>query len=213
MDNFNFDKIINFFQTKQKTALYVLGGIIAIAAGIYYLTKVYLPEQELEAQKAVYMAQLNFENKNFDKALNGDAKFKGFNYIKDNYSMTKVKDIAQLYAGLCELNLGKYDKAIESLKGFSSNVDEIQAVTYSALGDAYAEKNNMNEALSYYDKAAAASKNNVLAPRLTFKAAKAYEVSKNKEKALALLKQLKSDYPNSQEANMVDMLTNKISNQ
>lgn len=213
MDNFNLNHWIEKITSKQKPLLYGLGIIALLAAGIYYLTQIYLPEQEVEAQEAMFMAQIHFENENFDKALNGDGKNKGFNYIKDNYSFTKAKSIASLYAGICNLNLGKYDKAIDDLKGYSSDVPEIQATAYSALGDAYAEKNNLKEAVSYYEKASKETKNAILAPRLAFKAAKAYEVLKDYPKALETFKYVKSEYPSSQEANMADIYIAKVENQ
>lgn len=203
------DKITN----KQKPLLYGIGIIAVLAAGFYYITQIYLPEQEVEAQEAMYMAQFNFENKNFEKALNGDGKHKGFNYIKDNYSFTKAKKIAALYAGISNLNLGKYDKAIDDLKGYSTDVSEIQALAYSALGDAYAEKNNMSEAIAYYEKAAKETKNNVLAPRLAMKAGKAFEVKKNMAKALEMFKYVKTEFPNSQEAGLADIYITKVENQ
>ncbi len=213
MDSNFFQNFIENIKTKQKTVLYVFGIIAALIGGIYYLTQIYFPEQEKLAQESIFMAQLNFENKNFEKALNGDGKFKGFNYVKDNFSFTKAKEIAQLYAGICNLNLGKFDKAIDDLKGYSSDVPEIQALAYSALGDAYAEKNNMNEAISYYDKAAKESQNGVLAPRLALKAGKAYEVKKDFAKAIEMYKSIKKDFPNSQEAQISDIYLAKVENQ
>ncbi|MFY7861893.1 MAG: hypothetical protein ACOVP5_06655, partial [Chitinophagales bacterium] len=112
MENNNFQNWIEKMQMKQKPLMVGLAVLVAIVGAVWYVSQVMLPEREAEAQEAIFMAQLNFENKNFDKALNGDAKFKGFNYVKDNYSFTKAKGIAQLYAGLCNLNMGKYDKAI-----------------------------------------------------------------------------------------------------
>jgi tetratricopeptide (TPR) repeat protein len=159
---------------KQKPLLIGLAVIVAIIGIGYYVTQILMPERETEAQDAMFMAQINFEKKNFDLALNGDAKSKGFNYVKDNFSFTKASNLAGMYAGLCNLNLGKFDKAIEDLKGFSTEVEEVQAVAYGALADAYSEKNNMAEAVSYYEKSAKATKNASLAPRLILRYGKSY---------------------------------------
>jgi len=210
MENSTLNNWVEKITAKQKPLLIGLAIIAALIGGIYYVTKIYLPEQEIEAQDAMFIAQINFEKKNFDLALNGDGKSKGFNYIKDNYSFTKAKSIAQLYAGICNLNLGKYDKAIDDLKGYSTDVEEVQAVAYNALGDAYAEKNNMGEAVSYYEKAAKTTKNNSLAPRLILKAGKAYEVKKDNTKALEMYKFLKSEFPNSQEAQLGELFITKL---
>jgi tetratricopeptide (TPR) repeat protein len=213
MDNHTLSTWVEKILTKQKPLLIGIGILAVLSIGGYYISQIYLPELEVEAQEAMYMAQFNFENRNFDKALNGDGKHKGFNYIKENYSFTKAKKIAVLYAGISNLNLGKFDKAIDDLKGYSTDVPEIQALAYSALGDAYAEKNNMTEAIAYYEKAAKETKNNILAPRLAMKAGKACEVKKDLAKALEMFKLIKTEFPNSQEAGLADIYIAKVENQ
>jgi tetratricopeptide (TPR) repeat protein len=210
MDNINFNDWTNKLKQNQKPLMIGLGVIATIVLGGYYLTQILLPEREAEAQDNLFMAQINFEKKNYDLALNGDAKSKGFNYVKDNFSFTKAADLAGLYAGLCNLNLGKFDKAIEDLKGYSTSVEEVQAVAYSALGDAYSEKNNMSEAASYYEKAAKATKNTALAPRLILKAGKAFEVNKNNEKALEMYKYLEQEFPGAEETQFTQLLIAKL---
>jgi len=210
MDNINLNDWISKFKTNQKPLLIGLGIIVALVGGAFYLTQIFLPEREAEAQDAMFMAQINFEKKNFDLALNGDGKYKGFNYVKDNFSFTKASDLAGLYAGLCSLNLGKYDKAIEDLKGYSTDVEEVQAAAYSALGDAYSEKNDMKEAVVYYEKAAKATKNTALAPRLILKAGKAFELQKNNEKALEMYKYLEQEFPGAEETQFTNLLIAKL---
>lgn len=210
MDNINLNDWLNKLKTNQKPLLIGLGVIAALIGGIFYLTQIFLPEREAEAKDAIFMAQINFEKKNFDLALNGDTKSKGFNYVKDNFSFTKTADLAKLYAGLCHLNLGKFDKAIEDLKGYSTDVEEVQAVAYTALGDAYSEKNNMADAVTYYEKAAKATKNTSLAPRLILKAGKAYEITKNNEKALEMYKYLEQEFPGAEETQFTQLLIAKL---
>ncbi|MBL7788252.1 MAG: tetratricopeptide repeat protein [Chitinophagales bacterium] len=210
MDNINFDELFKTLKSKQKPLTIALGLIVVLIAGGYYLSQILLPEREAEAQDAMFMAQINFEKKNFDLALNGDSKYKGFNYVKDNFSFTKAANLAGLYAGLCNLNLGKYDKAIDDLKGYSTDVEEVQAVAYGALGDAYSEKNNMKEAVVYYEKAAKATKNTALAPRLILKAGKAFELVKDNEKALEMYKYLEQEFPGAEETQFTQLLIAKL---
>lgn len=195
---------------KQKPLLIGIATIVALIGIGYYVTQILMPERETEAQDAMFMAQINFEKKNFDLALNGDSKSKGFNYVKENFSFTKASKLAGMYAGICNLNLGKFDKAIEDLKGFSTDVEEVQAVAYGALADAYAEKNNMAEAVTYYEKSARATKNASLAPRLILKAGKAYEQKKDMAKAIEMYKFLKTEFPNTQENQLGEILTAKL---
>lgn len=203
--NTTVEKLIKLYNEKQKPLMIGLAAIVAVIGLAYYAIAIYLPEQEEAAQADMYMAQFQFDQGNFELALKGEGKNKGFDYIKDNYSFTNAKKIAKLYAGLCKLNLGQYDKAIEDLKGYSTDVSEMQAIAYSSLGSAYAEKKNMTEALEYYEKAANATINPALAPKLILMAGKAFMAQKNSEKAKEMFDKIESDFPNSQEAQMAQI--------
>ena len=74
MDNINLNDWLNKLKANQKPLLIGLGVIAALIGGIFYLTQIFLPEREAEAKDAMFMAQINFEKKNFDLALNGDNK-------------------------------------------------------------------------------------------------------------------------------------------
>jgi tetratricopeptide (TPR) repeat protein len=193
------------YNEKQKPLSIAFAAIISIIGLIYYTVVIYLPEQEEAAQSDMYMAQFQFDQGNYELALKGEGKNKGFDYIKDNYSFTNAKKIAKLYAGICKLNLGQYDKAIEDLKEYSTDVTEMQAVAYSSLAGAYSEKKNMKEALEYYEKAANATKNPALAPKMILLAGKAFMSQKNNEKALEMFDKIETDFPNSQEAQMAQI--------
>lgn len=203
--NTTVEKLIKLYNEKQKPLTIAFAAIISIIGLIYYTVVIYLPEQEETAQSDMYMAQFQFDQGNYELALKGEGKNKGFDYIKDNYSFTNAKKIAKLYAGICKLNLGQYDKAIEDLKGYSTDVTEMQAVAYSSLAGAYSEKKNMKEALEYYEKAANATKNPALAPKMILLAGKAFMSQKNNEKALEMFDKIETDFPNSQEAQMAQI--------
>jgi tetratricopeptide (TPR) repeat protein len=63
----------------------------------------------------------------------------------------------------------------------------------------------MKEALEYYEKAANATKNPALAPKLILLAGKAFMSQKNNEKALEMFDKIETDFPNSQEAQMAQI--------
>ena len=76
--------------------------------------------------------------------------------IISNFSGTKAANRAHYIAGACYLHVKEFDKAIKHLKDFDGNgADQVQSKAYILLGDAYAEKKNADEALSYYKKAGA----------------------------------------------------------
>lgn len=193
-----YDKIERLFDTNKK---YVYGALIAaIIPVLLYLAykKFYVAPMETKANAAMYKAQENFAKGDYEGSL------KDFEKVINNYGPTKTANLAHLYAGVCNLKTKKFDKAIEQLEDFNSNDGILNTMALSALGDAYSEKNNMNEAISYYKKAANANKNAMTTPMNLFKAALALETLGKKEEALKLYEQIRNEFPKSSITQQID---------
>ncbi|MBL0310841.1 MAG: tetratricopeptide repeat protein [Bacteroidetes bacterium] len=196
---------IEAFTEKNQKALMIGGGaIVLIIGGLLYLFMQYLPEQNLKAQKAMYMAEFAFAKDSFDLALNGNAAYKGFANVADNYSMTKAGKLAQYYAGISCLNLKKFDDAIKYLDKFSTDDPIIGALRLNALGDAYAEKGQMDQAVKQYQNAASFSDNEKYTPLYLFKTGAAYEYLKDYTQAEKYYTQVRDLYPNSDESRDIE---------
>lgn len=203
------------FYNKNKN--WVLGITLGIAAliGIGIYLKLYmLPEREAKAQKAMYISQFYFEQDSFKIALNGGSPFKnamGFKKIIDEYSFTKSANLSKYYAGICELRMGNYAKAIDYLESYSPKDDLLRAETYSLLGDAYSEKGTTDKALNYYAKSTECVDNKLVSPILCLKAAMAHEKFNKKEEALKFYNKIKNEYPSSEQAQQVDKYIYRVS--
>ena len=141
----------------------------------------------------------------YEQALKGDgAGYVGFTKIADEYSTTDAGNLANLYAGLCYANLGKWAEAQKSLESFSSEDDQmISPAAEAALGDAYAHLNQLDKAVDAFKKAAsmADSKaedgtNNSLSPVFVIKAGEILESQGKKDEALKLYQDAKKKYVN-----------------
>ena len=119
--------------------------------------------------------------------------------------LTYAGNLANLYAGLCYANLGKWAEAEKSLDAFSSKDDEmISPAAQAALGDAYAHLNKLDDAVAAFKKAAsmADSKaeddaNNSLSPAFLIKAGEILESQNKKAEALSIYQDIKKKYVNS----------------
>ena len=195
--------------------------IIGLVAGIAVATIGYLAYQKfIEAPKQDEAANEMFvAQQNFDKAVNGvasDSLYKlalngsegkfGFVKIADEYSGTDAGNLANYYAGMAYLNTGKFDDAIKYLGEFKSDDLILGALAKGAIGDAYSQKNNQKEALSYYVKAAESNKNDFTTPRFLLKAGQTALVLKQKEDALKYFNDIKDNYDSTPEAASVDAL-------
>ena len=180
--------------------------IVVIAGLLLYKAYVQAPRED-KASTALAKGQQYFNQEQFDKALNGDgAGYAGFVKIASDYSGTDAANLADLYAGLCYANLGKWAEAVTYLEQFSSKGDAmISPSAMAALGNAYANTGNVDKAISTLKKAAdmADSKaedgtNNSLAPTFLVQAAQLLESQKKNDEALKIYQDVKKKYVNAQ---------------
>ncbi|MCC9017034.1 tetratricopeptide repeat protein [Flavobacterium lipolyticum] len=211
-------------ETASKTEDWVAKNqkiIIGLVAGIAIATIGYLAYQKFvenpkqdEAASEMFVAQQNFEKATngvasdslYKLALNGSEGKFGFVKIADEYSGTDAGNLANYYAGIASLNIGKYDDAIKYLGEFKSKEVIVGALAIGAIGDAYSQKNQQKEALDYYVKAAESNKNDFTTPRFLLKAGKTALALGQKEDALKYLTDIKDNYDTTPEAAAVDVL-------
>jgi tetratricopeptide (TPR) repeat protein len=193
-----------FIEKHQKTIYIILGAILVIGFGIYGIKKLYIEPRENEAQEQMFVAQRYFESDSLDKALKGDATFSGFIGIIDEYGRTKAANLSYYYAGIIYLKQGKFQEAIDHLKKFKSDDEIVGPMAQGALGDAYLELGNKEEALSYYEKAASKKDNELTTAMYLMRAGFVCEELGNFEKAVDLYTKIKKEHPKSQEAQDID---------
>jgi len=184
---------------KNRKILIAAGGIIVAALVGWFGYNWYVSSQDEQAQAALFSPVFAFESDSLNKALKGSGGNPGLLNIADEYSVTPAGNLAQFYAGATLLKQGKFDEAIERLKSFSSSDLLIQARAYSLIGDAYMEKNNAEEAISYYQKAADYKPNAYFTPSYMIKLGIAYEKAKKNTEAIEVYSNLIEKYPQSSE--------------
>jgi TolA-binding protein len=112
--------------------------------------------------------------------------------------------LANYYAGISYLNTGDYKNAIAYLEKFNSEDAVLKPLAIGAIGDALSETNKVDDAISYYKKAAEASENDFTTPRFLFKAAQLLVVSGKKAEANKLFVEIKEKYETSKEGMNID---------
>jgi len=201
------DRIVQIEEFVEQNQKLVIGGatalIVLIVAVVYIFVK-YLPDENLKAQKAIYMAEFAFAKDSFNLALNGSAAYKGTAEIASKYRWTKTGNLANYYAGISCLNLKKYDEAIKYLDKFSTNDAILGALKLNATGDAYSETGKFDQAINYYEKAANFSDNESYTPYFLFKTGQAYEKEKKYANAKKLYEKIRDNYPKSDEARDIE---------
>jgi len=189
-----------WIESNQKpliTTVFVIVGMIALYLGY---GKFYAEPLNEEAHAEMFMAEKYFETDSFNLALNGDGQYLGFADVADDYSGTAAGRLANYYAGICYLNLGDNESAIDHLSSFSANDEMISSIALGSMGDAYMNLGEIDNAISYYEKAANNSDNKFTTPIYLKRAALAHESNGNYSDALAHYETIKTVYAETQEA-------------
>lgn len=201
-----------FFLKYKKAIIAAVVAVIVIIAGvILYKTYVSGPN-EVKASTAISKGQAYFEQGLFKEALDGDsAGFKGFAVLASEYSSTKAGNLANLYAGLCNAQLGKWEDAVKFLEEYDGASDQmISPAAEGALGNAYAHLNQLDKAVSHLKKAAEMADNNSLSPTFLIQAGEILESQGKKDDALKLYQQVKEKYFNSMQYQTIDEYIERV---
>ena len=199
----------------QKYIFSIVGAIALLTVAYLTYDKFVLEPKEDEAAEEMFTAQQNFQaavdattaqDSLFNLALNGADSNYGFLQIIDKYSGTEAANLANYFAGISYLNTEKYTEAIAHLDKFSSEDVVMSTLATGAIGDAFAQKNQLKEALEYYVKAAKMNDNEMTTPRFLFKAGQTAYLLEQKEEALKHFTELKEKYETAPEARNVDGL-------
>jgi len=204
---------------KNQKYLYTVLGVILIGTLAYLAFNKFIQEpKEVKAANELAYSKSFFdeaENANisidslYTLALEGvDGKY-GLLDIADKYSSTKAGNLAKYMAGISYLKMSDYKNAIDMLGKFSSEDQMLAPIAKGAMGDAFADIDQPNDAFDYYKKAANLRDNEFTTPLYLFKAANtALEIGKFDE-AEKMFTRIKNEYSKSEEAKEIDLYINR----
>jgi len=196
-------KTEHYIEENQKSLTIIVAVIILIVGGYLGYKRFVMSPKESEAKSQMWMAEQYFARDSFNLALNGDGNYLGFLDIVEEYGITKSANLACYYSGISYLRIGEFESAIEYLKQFESDDKMIAPVAYGAIGDAYVELDNNDDALIFYNKAVNTSENNFTAPIYLMKVAFIHKQNGDYKKALDAYQRIEKDFPNTSEGRQV----------
>ena len=188
-----------FFEKYKKAVIIGVIAVIIIVVGAILLNNYYFTPRANEASTELAKSQELFNNEQYDKAL------VGFQKVASDYSSTDAGNLAQLYIGICQANLGKWQEAVNALENFNGKDDAmISPAAEGALGNAYANLNQLDKAVEHLKKAAKMADNNALSPTFLIQAGEILESQGKKDEALKLYQEIKEKYFNSMQYQTID---------
>ena len=201
-------KTEKFFNENGKLLSIIAVAVVVVAAGIFCWYKFAYQPAQAEAQGQMALAEENFRAGDFELALNGDGNVLGFAQIIDEYG-AKAGNAVYFYAGVCELQLGNWDLAIDYLKSYKGKDAILKARATACIGDAYVGLEDYKKALGYFEEAANTVDNMFAAGYLLKAGAVAEKLGQN-DKALSFYETIKDKYPQSMEAYDIDKYIGRI---
>lgn len=195
---------------------YILGviGVIAVAVlGFLAYTQFVTNPKEENAAKEMFYPQQYFDqalagtverDSLLNLALNGAEGKYGFLDIIEEYSGTNTANRATYAAGMSYLQMQKYQEAISLLENYSADDTYSQALAYGAIGDAFMQLNQTDDALAYYKKAVNTNANGFTTPRFLYKAGIVALELDDANEALSYFERIKEEYATSDEAKNID---------
>ena len=196
-----------FFEKNKKAIIIALAAIIIVVVGAILFKNYYLTPRANEASTELAKSQELFQQEQFDKAL------VGFQKVAADYGSTDAGNLAQLYIGLCQANLGKWQEAVNALESYSGKDDKmISPAAEGALGNAYANLNQLDKAVEHLKKAAKMADNNSLSPTFLIQAGEILESQGKKDEAMKLYQEVKDKYFNSMQYQTIDKYIERCKN-
>ncbi len=195
-------KTEQFLNENRKLLWGIVCAILVVGLCILAYNKFIYAPKCAEAQEQAFPAEENFRQEAFELALNGDGNVLGFKEIIEKYG-AKAGKAVYLYAGICELQLGNYQEAIDALRKYKGSEPILAARALACQGDAYVGLEDYKAAVDCFKKAAARADNSFAAGYL-LKEGLAQEKLGDKAAALACYKTIKDKYPQSVDAYDID---------
>ena len=195
-----------FMQENAKSLAVIGGAILALILLYFGYQKFYLaPRAEKAANEMFRAEQYAASDSLNDKAIKGDGSYPGFETIANEYSNTKSANVANAYLGGLYLKKGEFQKAVDALGEYSSTGSPvIDPLVLGMLGDGYSELKDYSKAITYYKKAADKSTNSFTSPLFLKKLGLVYEEQKEFKSAEDAYQKIKTDFPESFEASVID---------
>lgn len=195
-----------FFDKYKKAIIIGVVAVVVLIVGGILINNYYLAPREDAASTELAKSQELFNNEQFEQALTG------FKKVASDYSSTKAGNLAQLYIGLCQANLGKWQEAADALDNFNTKGDQmISPAAEGALGNAYAYLKQYDKAVDHLKKAAEMADNNSLSPTFLIQAGEILESQGKKDEALKLYQEIKKKYFQSMQYQNIDAYIERAS--
>ncbi len=193
-------KTVTFFNKYQKIIYGVLIAILIVIFAIVAINRFYLKPKK-ERGSALILKPIEQYTRGIQTgdttayiiALEGDEENDGFLSLISGYKMTGIANSSRYFAGLCYLQLGDLDEALNYLLKFKNKDEVYWYACQMVIGDIYDQQEDDTQAIKYYKKAVKGD-NPYYTPVALFKLGQMQEKAGNWREALDSYQKIENSY-------------------
>lgn len=196
-------KLTSYYYANKKIIGYVAFALVVVVLAVF----VYLNNRRANNEKATAALGKVFslydaaatDPVQYTTAIDGQPErgLMGLKAIVENYGGTDAGEIARIYLANSYYAQGKVDEAIVQYESFRGSDALLAASAEAGRGACYEIKKQYAKAASSFEKASGKTTDMYEGSDYLNSAARCYGLAGEKEKAIALYKRLKKDFPNS----------------
>jgi tetratricopeptide (TPR) repeat protein len=189
------------FMEKYRNML-LIGGVAVVAIGGYFIYNWSQKDKvNQEAQAAMITSALYYEQDSMAKAINGDGQNPSLIEIVDDFGSTDAGNLGRYYLGTAYFKTGNLEEGITTLEEYKKGNSMISAAAFGALGYAYEQKGEFEQAAKNYEEAAHTPEDNMYStPFYLMHAGRNLESANKAEEALKVYQEIKEKYPMSDQS-------------
>ena len=219
----NMSKSAIFIQNNQKQIVLGFGIIVLLVLAFPLVKSIFTSDKDdnLQANDSMMESVYYLNIDSIYYALYGYGNSEGLVSISQNNDI----NISYLYTAIAHRELKQYEEALSIIDKFSlTNDKHINSMYYGIKGDCYygialmnenndtIKKENLNEAIEWYDLASTKYVNAFSTPLYMFRMASIYNNRNEYSKALDIYNKIKIEYPNSYQAKNSEYYISEINN-
>ena len=191
----------DFIDANQTLIFGILAAVVVAIGGYLAYNNFVVAPKEKAAVTDMWKAENQFFQDSFALALTDQTGgYSGLQQLTEDYGNVSSGNAANYYAGISYLNLGQYEAAISYLKDVKAKGTVMPIMKNGAIGDAYSELENFDQAKSYYKKAVKAGDNEAITPIYMLRYGMLCEKLGDTNEATKTYESIVEQYPNATQA-------------
>lgn len=204
-----YTRFLDFFEDNRGLVFGILGAI-ALLVVMSFGYGIFKDHKEGQAQEALAGAVRLYEAGNYSGAIDGADGVTGLVGVADQFGSTKAGNLAQYYAADAYYKLGDNESALKFFRSFDKGDDALGAAAYAGEAAINESNGDYSEAGDLYERAALAYESEFTSGRYLQSAGRNYELAGDFANARAAYELIKNQFPESTQANDVDMLLARV---